>query len=85
MWFMSYIIKPYAISVITTRRAIDSDNLMVVGTPEWSQRAVPGLHSIHEIILGVKCYNFFSRSFFAFSNSFSVNSPFSFSSPNFSI
>ena len=33
----------------------------------------------------VICYNFFSRSFFAFSNSFSVNSPFSFNSPNFSI
>ena len=34
----SNIIKPYAVSVITTIRAIDSDNLIVVGTPEWSQR-----------------------------------------------
>ena len=32
------IIKPYAVSVITTIRAIDPDNLIVVGTPEWSQR-----------------------------------------------
>ncbi|SVA90183.1 uncharacterized protein METZ01_LOCUS143037 [marine metagenome] len=34
----SNIIKPYAVSVITTIRAIDPDNLIVVGTPEWSQR-----------------------------------------------
>jgi len=34
----SNIIKPYAISVITAIRAIDPDNLIVVGTPEWSQR-----------------------------------------------
>ena len=32
------IIKPYAVSVITAIRAIDPDNLIVVGTPEWSQR-----------------------------------------------
>ncbi|QTD38500.1 glycoside hydrolase family 5 protein [Polaribacter batillariae] len=31
-------IKPYATSVISAIRAIDSDNLIVVGTPEWSQR-----------------------------------------------
>tara|TARA_Y100000590_G_scaffold311880_1_gene352446 strand:+ start:127 stop:1083 length:957 start_codon:yes stop_codon:yes gene_type:complete len=31
-------IKPYAISVITAIREIDPDNLIVVGTPEWSQR-----------------------------------------------
>ena len=31
-------IKPYAISVISAIRAIDPDNLIVVGTPEWSQR-----------------------------------------------
>ena len=32
------IIKPYAVSVIAAIRAIDPDNLIVVGTPEWSQR-----------------------------------------------
>ncbi|MAM98175.1 MAG: endoglucanase [Chloroflexi bacterium] len=32
------IIKPYAVSVIVAIRAIDPDNLIVVGTPEWSQR-----------------------------------------------
>jgi len=31
-------IKPYALSVITAIREIDPDNLIVVGTPEWSQR-----------------------------------------------
>ena len=31
-------IKPYAISVISAIRAIHPDNLIVVGTPEWSQR-----------------------------------------------
>ena len=31
-------IKPYAISVISAIRAIDPDNLIVVGTPEWAQR-----------------------------------------------
>ena len=31
-------IKPYADSVISAIRAIDPDNLIVVGTPEWSQR-----------------------------------------------
>ena len=31
-------IKPYALSVISAIRAIDPDNLIVVGTPEWSQR-----------------------------------------------
>ncbi|MEM7372164.1 MAG: glycoside hydrolase family 5 protein [Bacteroidota bacterium] len=31
-------IKPYAEAVIGAIRAIDSDNLIVVGTPEWSQR-----------------------------------------------
>ena len=34
----SQTIKPYAISVISAIRAIDPDNLIVVGTPEWSQR-----------------------------------------------
>ena len=34
----SDIIKPYAVSVITAIRAIDPDNLIVMGTPEWSQR-----------------------------------------------
>ncbi|MEI8632736.1 cellulase family glycosylhydrolase [Vibrio sp. PP-XX7] len=33
----SGIIKPYAESVIRTIRAIDPDNLIVVGTPSWSQ------------------------------------------------
>ena len=32
------IIKPYAISIIATIRSIDPDNLIIVGTPEWSQR-----------------------------------------------
>ncbi len=31
-------IKPYADSVISAIRAIDPDTLIVVGTPEWSQR-----------------------------------------------
>jgi len=31
-------IKPYALSVIEAIRRIDPDNLIVVGTPEWSQR-----------------------------------------------
>ena len=31
-------IKPYAISGKSAIRAIDPDNLIVVGTPEWSQR-----------------------------------------------
>ena len=31
------IIKPYAESVISAIRAIDSDNLIIVGTPSWSQ------------------------------------------------
>ena len=34
----SNIIKPYAISIIAAIRAIDPDNLILVGTPEWSQR-----------------------------------------------
>ncbi len=34
----SEVIKPYAIQVINAIRDIDSDNLIVVGTPEWSQR-----------------------------------------------
>jgi len=34
----SNIIKPYASSIIATIRSIDPDNLIVVGTPEWSQR-----------------------------------------------
>jgi len=31
-------IKPYAERVIAAIRSIDSDNLILVGTPEWSQR-----------------------------------------------
>ena len=31
-------IKPYALAVISAIRAIDPDNLIVVGTPVWSQR-----------------------------------------------
>ena len=31
-------IKPYALAVISAIRAIDPDNLIIVGTPEWSQR-----------------------------------------------
>ena len=34
----SNVIKPYAISIIAAIRAIDPDNLIIVGTPEWSQR-----------------------------------------------
>ncbi|MBF9000099.1 cellulase family glycosylhydrolase [Vibrio nitrifigilis] len=33
----SNVIKPYAEDVIAAIRAIDSDNLIVVGTPNWSQ------------------------------------------------
>ena len=32
------VVKPYAESVIAAIRAIDPDNLIIVGTPEWSQR-----------------------------------------------
>lgn len=31
-------IKPYAETVIAAIRAIDPDNMIIVGTPEWSQR-----------------------------------------------
>jgi len=31
-------IKPYALTVIGAIRTIDPDNLIIVGTPEWSQR-----------------------------------------------
>lgn len=31
-------IKPYAEEVITAIRAIDPDNIIIVGSPEWSQR-----------------------------------------------
>jgi len=31
-------IKPYALTVISAIRAIDPNNLIIVGTPEWSQR-----------------------------------------------
>ena len=31
-------LKPYALNVISAIREIDPDNLIVVGTPEWSQR-----------------------------------------------
>jgi aryl-phospho-beta-D-glucosidase BglC (GH1 family) len=34
----SNVIKPYAISIIAAIRTIDPDNLILVGTPEWSQR-----------------------------------------------
>lgn len=34
----SNVIKPYAISVISIIREIDPDNLIIVGTPNWSQR-----------------------------------------------
>ena len=34
----SNVIKPYAISIIAAIRIIDPDNLIIVGTPEWSQR-----------------------------------------------
>jgi aryl-phospho-beta-D-glucosidase BglC (GH1 family) len=33
----SDVIKPYAEAVIAAIRAIDSDNLIIVGTPNWSQ------------------------------------------------
>ncbi len=33
----SEVIKPYALQVIDSIRAIDPDNLIVVGTPNWSQ------------------------------------------------
>ena len=32
------VIKPYAAEVITAIRKHDSDNLIIVGTPQWSQR-----------------------------------------------
>lgn len=33
----SGVLKPYAEAVVTAIRAIDSDNIIVVGTPNWSQ------------------------------------------------
>jgi endoglucanase len=33
----STVIKPYAVDVIAAIRAIDPDNLIIVGTPTWSQ------------------------------------------------
>ncbi|GIR30139.1 MAG: hypothetical protein CM15mP44_4220 [Candidatus Neomarinimicrobiota bacterium] len=35
---MEETLKPYALNVISAIREIDPDNLIVVGTPEWSQR-----------------------------------------------
>lgn len=32
------VIKPYAETVISAIRAIDPDNIIIVGTPEWSQK-----------------------------------------------
>ena len=34
----SEVVKPYALEVIQTIRSIDPDNLIIVGSPEWSQR-----------------------------------------------
>ena len=34
----SEVVKPYAIEVIQIIRSIDPDNLIIVGSPEWSQR-----------------------------------------------
>lgn len=34
----SEVVKPYAIQVIQAIRTIDPDNLIIVGSPEWSQR-----------------------------------------------
>tara|TARA_B100000767_G_C19753077_1_gene531693 strand:+ start:849 stop:1880 length:1032 start_codon:yes stop_codon:yes gene_type:complete len=34
----SEVVKPYAIQVIQVIREIDPDNLIIVGSPEWSQR-----------------------------------------------
>ena len=34
----SEVLKPYSLNVISAIREIDPDNLIVVGTPEWSQR-----------------------------------------------
>ena len=31
-------VKPYALKVISAIRSIDPDNLIIVGSPEWSQR-----------------------------------------------
>ena len=46
----SEVIKPYAMSVIDAIREIDSDNLIIVGTPEWSQRVdLASLDPINDI------------------------------------
>ena len=34
----SEVVKPYALEIIQTIRSIDPDNLIIVGSPEWSQR-----------------------------------------------
>ena len=34
----SEVLKPYSLNVISAIREIDPDNLIIVGTPEWSQR-----------------------------------------------
>ena len=36
----SEVVKPYAEKVIAAIRAIDPDNLIIVGTPHWSQKVV---------------------------------------------
>ena len=43
--FLGGTIKPYANAVIAAIRAIDPNNLIIVGTPQWSQRSMK-LHAI---------------------------------------
>jgi hypothetical protein len=47
---VSWIIKPYAEAVAGAIRAIDPDNLIIVGTPNWSQmRMKSPLTQLHAI------------------------------------
>ena len=34
----SEVVKPYALEVIQTIKSMDPDNLIIIGSPEWSQR-----------------------------------------------
>ena len=61
----SEVIKPYAINVINAIREIDSDNLIIVGTPEWSQRvdaaSLDPINNIKNIAYTLHFYTIFHK------------------------
>ena len=61
----SDVIKPYALSVIEAIREFDSDNLIIVGTPEWSQRvdlaALDPITSFENIAYTLHFYSVFHK------------------------